>query len=45
MLAIDRARMPGFSEASDGFRVDKYQVDKSTWTQLSDLGPNRRQRE
>ncbi|SEK81253.1 hypothetical protein SAMN05518845_10349 [Variovorax sp. YR750] len=34
MLAIDRARnLPGFSEAPDGFSVDKYQIDKSTWTE------------
>ncbi|WP_093196242.1 hypothetical protein [Variovorax sp. YR750] len=34
VLAIDRARnLPGFSEAPDGFSVDKYQIDKSTWTE------------
>jgi hypothetical protein len=33
-LAIDSARnLPGFSEAPDGFSVDKYQVDKRTWTE------------
>jgi hypothetical protein len=33
-LAIDDAlKLPGFSEAPDGFSIDKYQVDKRTWTQ------------
>ncbi|WP_432730145.1 DUF7336 domain-containing protein [Variovorax sp. W6] len=32
--AVDCARnMPGFAEAPDGFSIDKYQVDKRTWTE------------
>jgi hypothetical protein len=32
--AVDCARkLPGFVEAPDGFSVDKYQIDKRTWTE------------
>jgi len=32
--AIKRlSRVPGFSEAADGFHIDEYQVDKDHWVE------------